>query len=64
MIGVAQDDLGMNLAAQFRNMHTLDAALCAHGHKYGSFDDSVVGDYASGACLGRWGSGLKRKVHR
>ena len=43
VIGVAQDDLRLNLLLQFREMHPFDGALRADRHKNRCLDGAVIG---------------------
>ena len=43
MIGVAKDNLGLYVVAQFGGMHCFHRAHCAYRHEYWSLDGAVVG---------------------
>ena len=43
VVGVAQDDLGLDLLTEFREMHTLHTAHRTHRHEDGRENLSVVG---------------------
>ena len=63
VIGVAQDDLRLDVLAKFRHVDGLDGAHSAHGHENGSLDLAMVGRDESGAGIGALGGGYELIVH-
>ena len=63
MIGVPKNYLSLDILAEFVHMHTLDGARSAYGHKYRSFNISVVGIYDAGAGLAPGRRMLQSKFH-
>ena len=57
VIGVAENDLGVNLVAELVCVHGLDAAHCADGHEYRCRYLAVVGGDDPGAGIA---AGCKR----
>ena len=56
MIGVAENDFGVDVVLEFMQVHPLHAADGADGHEDGRVYVAVVGVYESGSCgtvLGR-----------
>ena len=63
MIGIAEDDLGLDIVAQLVHVHGLDASERAHGHEYRSLDGAVVGGDHAGTRLRSVGGGDYFIVH-
>lgn len=52
VVGVAQNDLRLDVLLQFSQVHTFDGAHSAYRHEDGSFDLPVVGRYQACAGIG------------
>ena len=48
VVGVAEDDLCLDVVLQLGEVHALDGTEGAYGHEYGGLDLSVVGSDESG----------------
>lgn len=63
MIGVAENNLCVDIIAEFMLMHTFDTAQSADRHKHGSEYLPVVGGYLSGAGCRTGSCSLQIKFH-
>ena len=63
VIGVAQDDLGLDVLAQFGHMDSLDGSHGAYWHEDRGLDLAVVGRDESSAGIGALGRGYELIVH-
>ena len=63
VIGVGQDDLGIEFVCQIALHDAFDGGLRAHRHEDGSFDDAVRGVDAAGARAGVGALGDEFKMH-
>ena len=52
VVGVAQNDLRLDVVLQLRQVHALDGAQGTYGHEDGSLDLPVVGRYQACAGIG------------
>ena len=50
MVGVAKNDFGVDIIAEFVLVHSFDRPYGAHGHKDGSGNGSMIGVQHSCAC--------------
>ncbi len=62
MIGIAQDDLGIQFISQHARRQALDGALRADRHEDRGFNGTVCGVEEPGACAGGRTSGLDFKA--
>ena len=51
VIGIAQNNLGLNILFQLVQMDSLHRSQCSHRHKDRGFNLSMVGCYQSGPCI-------------
>ena len=63
VIGIAQDNLCLDVLTQFSHVNSLDGAHGAYGHKDGRLDLAMIGRDESGAGIGAAGCGYKLIVH-
>ena len=63
VIGVGEDDLGVELAGQIALHDAFDRGLRADGHEDGRFDDAVRGVDQTGASAGVGADGLEFEAH-
>ena len=63
MIGVAQDDLGLHLFAQFAEMYSFHATAGAYGHEDGRAYLSVVCSNQTSSCIAVWVGMLQFESH-
>ena len=63
VIGVGQDDLGVEFVGQVALQNAFDGGLRAHRHEDRRFDDAVRGVEQSGARAGVGALGLQLKTH-
>ena len=63
VIGVAQNDLCLNLFFEVADIDALHASHCADGHEDGRLDLSVVGGYQSGTSIAVWVCMLQLENH-
>ena len=63
MIGVAQNDLRLDVISQLGHVHSLDSPHRAHRHENGGLDLAMVGRYESGTRIGALGCGYELIVH-
>ena len=63
MVGVAQDNLGLDLLTEFSEVNTLDRANRSYGHEDRGLDLSVVGGYQACTCIAAWVGMLYFELH-
>ena len=63
MIGVAKNDLSVDLLPEFAEMNSLDTATRTYRHKYRCAYFAVVGGDDACACITHWVGMLQCEVH-